>query len=128
MFAIAVWDVGRRELSLIRDRLGIKPLFVYHRDGLVSFGSELKALLAGPEFDRTLDTSALTSYLRYLYVPAPQSIFRHVIKLPPGHILTIADPTAALPASSAFWSAETAAREGQEAQFSGGDEDCDRRV
>jgi asparagine synthase (glutamine-hydrolysing) len=124
MFAIAVWDASRRELSLIRDRLGIKPLFIYHRDGLVSFGSELKVLLAGPEFDRTLDRSALTSYLRYLYVPAPQSIFRHVVKLPPGHILTIADPTAPLPASTPFWSAGTAAREGQEAKFSGGDEDA----
>jgi asparagine synthase (glutamine-hydrolysing) len=121
MFAIAVWDRSRRELSLIRDRLGIKPLFIYQRDGLVSFGSELKSLLAGPEFERTLDTSALTSYLRYLYVPAPQSIFRNVVKLHPGHILTVADPTAPLPDSSPFWSAETAAREGQTAQFSGGD-------
>ena len=124
MFAIAVWDLSRREVSLIRDRLGIKPLFVYHRDGLVSFGSELKALFVGPEFDRTLETSALTSYLRYLYVPAPRSIFRHVIKLPPGHILTIADPAAPLPASSPFWSAETAASEGLSAQFSGTDEDA----
>ena len=94
MFAIAVWDLNRRELSLVRDRLGIKPMFVYHHDGLVSFGSELKALFAGPEFDRTLDTSALTAYLRYLYVPAPQSIFRHAFKLLPGHILTITDPEA----------------------------------
>jgi asparagine synthase (glutamine-hydrolysing) len=124
MFAIAVWDASRRELSLVRDRLGIKPLFVYQRDGLVSFGSELKALLAGPEFDRTVDTSALTSYLRYLYVPAPQSIFRYVVKLAPGHILTIADPTAPLPASVPFWAAETAARDGQAAQFSGGDEEA----
>jgi len=124
MFAIAVWDASRRMLSLIRDRVGIKPLFVYHRNGLVSFGSELKALLAGPEFDRTLDTSALTSYLRYLYVPSPQSIFRHVVKLPPGHILTIADPIAPLPSSSPFWSAGTIAREGQAAQFHGGDEDA----
>ena len=124
MFAIAVWDTGRRELSLIRDRLGIKPLFVYHRDGLVSFGSELKALIAGPEFDRTLDTAALTSYLRYLYVPAPQSIFRHVVKLAPGHILTIADPTAPLRASVPYWSAEVAAKDGLAAQFSGGDEEA----
>jgi asparagine synthase (glutamine-hydrolysing) len=124
MFAIAVWDVNRRELSLIRDRLGIKPLFVYHRDGLVSFGSELKALLAGPEFDRTLDTSALTSYLRYLYVPAPQSIFKRVVKLAPGHILTIADPTVPLPSSVPFWSAETASRDGIAEQFSGGDEEA----
>jgi asparagine synthase (glutamine-hydrolysing) len=124
MFAIAVWDVGQRKLSLIRDRLGIKPLFIYHRDGLVSFGSELKALLAGPEFDRTLDTSALTAYLRYLYVPAPQSIFRHVVKLSPGHILTIADPSAPLSPSVPFWSAETAAGDGQAAQFFGGDDEA----
>src|SRR3954469_21449409 len=64
MFAIVVWDATRRELSLIRDRLGIKPLFVYCHDGLLSFGSELKALVAGPEFDKSLDTSALSSYLR----------------------------------------------------------------
>jgi asparagine synthase (glutamine-hydrolysing) len=124
MFAIAVWDVSSRELSLIRDRLGIKPLFVYQRDGLVSFGSELKALLAGPAFDRTLDTSALTSYLRYLYVPAPQSIFSHVIKVTPGHILKIANPNVPLPASSPFWSAEATAKQGLTAQFSGGDEDA----
>jgi asparagine synthase (glutamine-hydrolysing) len=124
MFAIAVWDAGRHELSLIRDRLGIKPLFVYQRDGLVSFGSELKALLAGPEFDRTLDSSALTSYLRYLYVPAPQSIFQHVVKLLPGHILTIANPVEPLPESCPFWSAETAAIDGLAAQFAGGDEDA----
>jgi asparagine synthase (glutamine-hydrolysing) len=124
MFAIAVWDLSRRELSLVRDRLGIKPMFVYHHDGLVSFGSELKALLAGPEFDRTLDTSALTAYLRYLYVPAPQSIFKHAFKLLPGHILTIADPGVPLPASIPFWSAETAANEGLAAQFRGGDEEA----
>ncbi len=124
MFAIAVWDLHRRELSLIRDRLGIKPLYVYHRRGVISFGSELKALLAGPEFDRTLDTAALTSYLRYLYVPASQSIFRHVAKLRPGHILTIADPSAPLPQSAAYWSLETAARDGAAAQFTGGDEEA----
>jgi len=124
MFAMAIWDVRRRELSLIRDRLGIKPLFVYHHAGVVSFGSELKAVLAGPEFDRTLDTSALTSYLRYLYVPAPRSIFQYVFKLRPGHILTIVDPTTPLPASAPYWSAETVAAAGLTAQFSGGDEEA----
>jgi len=122
MFAMAVWDVRRRELSLIRDRLGIKPMFVYHHAGVVSFGSELKAMLAGPEFDRTIDMTALTSYLRYLYVPAPRSIFQHAFKLPPGHILTISDPAAPSPASSPFWSVESAAREGVAAQFSGDDQ------
>lgn len=124
MFAIAVWDLERRELSLIRDRLGIKPMFIYHHRGVVTFGSELKALLAGPEFDRAIDMTAVTSYLRYLYVPAPQSIFQHAIKLPPGHILTITDPGTPLPASKAFWSAERAAWQGSVTQLSGGDEDA----
>ena len=124
MFAIAVWDVERRELSLIRDRLGIKPMYVYQRGDLVSFGSELKALMAGLDFDRTIDTAALTSYFRYLYVPAPHSIFRHVVKLAPGHILTISDPTSALPRSVPFWSAESAAKAGVTDQFAGGDQEA----
>ena len=128
MFAMAVWDVERRELSLIRDRLGIKPMFVYHNRGLVTFGSELKALVAGPEFDRTLDKRALTSYLRYLYVPAPQTIFEHTSKLRPGHILTITNPAAPLPDSVPFWSVSDAARRGVAAQFSGDDEEGVREL
>jgi asparagine synthase (glutamine-hydrolysing) len=124
MFAIAVWDSHGKELSLVRDRLGIKPLFIYQRDGLITFGSELKALAAGPEFDREVNTLALTSYLRYLYVPAPESIFRRVVKLLPGHILTITDPAAALPRSQPFWSAAAAAAAGQSKPFSGNDEDA----
>src|SRR5262249_38585475 len=64
MFAIAVWDSAERTLTLVRDRVGKKPLFVYHKPGLVTFGSELKALAAGPTFDRTLDREALALYLR----------------------------------------------------------------
>ena len=66
----------RRELSLLRDRIGKKPLYVYREPGLITFGSELKALIAGPSFDRPIDRDALAAYLRYLYVPAPKSIFR----------------------------------------------------
>src|SRR4029077_7928174 len=89
MFGIAVWDAERRVLTLIRDRLGKKPLYVYARSGTVLFGSELKALAAGPGFERTVDPAALTAYLRFLYVPAPGSIYQNVIKLPPGHYLEI---------------------------------------
>jgi len=121
MFAIAVWDRCRRELSLLRDRLGKKPLYVYREQGLITFGSELKALMAGPSFDRSIDRSALASYLRYLYVPAPQSIFEHAIKLPPAHILTIRDPRAALPESEPYWSLTEVARSGL-AQPVGGSE------
>jgi len=112
MFAVAVWDTDRRELSLFRDRLGKKPLYVYVEPGLVTFGSELKALVAGPSFDRTIDRAALSSYLRYLYVPAPRTIFKHAIKLPAAHILTIADPARALPVPEPYWSLREVARRG----------------
>ena len=104
MFAIAVWDTHRRELSLLRDRIGKKPLYVYQEPGLITFGSELKALIAGPSFDRSIDRGALASYLQYLYVPAPKSIFERAIKLLPAHILTISDPRLPLPAPRPYWS------------------------
>jgi len=112
MFAIGVWDNTRRELSLVRDRLGKKPLYVYSEPGLVTFGSELKALIAGPAFDRTIDRDALAAFFRYLYVPAPRSIFARAAKIPAGHILTIADASCSLPDPRPYWSLTTAAREG----------------
>jgi asparagine synthase (glutamine-hydrolysing) len=112
MFGIAVWDAERRVLTLIRDRLGKKPLFVYARAGTVLFGSELKALVRGPGFEQTVDPAALTAYLRFLYVPAPGSIYQHVVKLPPGHYLEIRDAGAPLPESRAYWNVEDAARAG----------------
>ena len=78
----------------------------------MSFGSELKALAAGPSFDRSIDRSALASYLRYLYVPAPKSIYRRAIKLPPASILKIADPRQPLPSARAYWSLRDAALDG----------------
>jgi asparagine synthase (glutamine-hydrolysing) len=123
MFAIAVWDAKGGTLSLIRDRLGIKPLFVFSRPGLVTFGSELKALLAGPEFDRSLNEEAIASYLRYLYVPAPESIFRHVRKLLPGHILTIRSAGESLPESDPYWSVSAAALQGVDHPARGTDEE-----
>jgi asparagine synthase (glutamine-hydrolysing) len=124
MFAMAVWDAERRELSLFRDRLGKKPLYIYREPGLISFGSELKALLAGPSFDRTIDREALSSYFRYLYVPAPRTIFRHATKLPPAHVLTITDARAPLPASEGYWSLQDAARAGLEDPIQGSDADA----
>jgi asparagine synthase (glutamine-hydrolysing) len=124
MFAMAVWDTRRRELSLVRDRLGKKPLFVYRQHGLVTFGSELKALVAGPSFDRAIDARALASYLRYLYVPAPRSIFQHVVKIPAGHILTIRQPTEPLPESESYWSLRDVARAGFAGRFEGCDDDA----
>ena len=112
MFAVAVWDTERRELSLCRDRVGKKPLYLYSEPGLLSFGSELKALVAGPSFDKTIDRNALALYLRYLYVPAPLTIFARATKLPAAHILTLRDPGRALPLAEPYWSLRDAALRG----------------
>ncbi|HET7585739.1 MAG TPA: asparagine synthase (glutamine-hydrolyzing) [Gemmatimonadaceae bacterium] len=104
MFAVAVWDAERHRLYLMRDRMGIKPLFVSARNGTVLFGSEMKALRAGPGYEQRVDRSALVAYLRFLYVPAPRCIDADVIKLPPGHLLEIEDPSLPLPASRPYWS------------------------
>jgi asparagine synthase (glutamine-hydrolysing) len=124
MFAIAVWDAEQRALSLIRDRLGKKPLYIYREPGLITFGSELKALMAGPAFNRAIDHEALASYFRYLCVPAPKTIFRHTIKLRPAHLLTLTDANAALPAAECYWSLPEAARSGLEHPIAGSDADA----
>lgn len=124
MFAIAVWDAEHRTLSLIRDRLGKKPLFLHARPGLLTFGSELKALVAGPGFDRELDSEALSQYLRYLYVPAPRTIYRHARKLLPGHILTVANVSAPLPGSVPYWSVSDVASRGLADPFDGSDDEA----
>lgn len=89
MFAIALWDHHERELHLIRDRLGIKPVFWGEFGSLFIFGSELKALLAHPGWNPEIDRAALTSFLRLGYIPAPDTIYKGVRKLKQGHILTI---------------------------------------
>jgi len=89
MFAFALWDKQERQLTLVRDRFGIKPLYYARTDRGFVWGSELKALLAWPDFHPTIDRDALASYFRFNYVPAPASILRGVNKLPPGHFITI---------------------------------------
>ena len=90
-FAFAIWDAERRQLFLARDRLGVKPLYYWHRGTHLAFASELKALLCVPEISRELDYEALDAYLTFLYVPSPRSIFRNIHKLPPGSHLTFSD-------------------------------------
>jgi asparagine synthase (glutamine-hydrolysing) len=85
MFAFALWDAPRHRLFLARDRLGKKPLYYAEYAGRFAFASELKALVADPEFPREVDQAALSLYLQYGYVPSPYSIFRAARKLPPAH-------------------------------------------
>jgi asparagine synthase (glutamine-hydrolysing) len=119
MFAFAVWDRKERQLVLVRDRLGIKPLFVYQRSGVVMFGSELKALRRHPAFIPLLDRDVLHSYLRYRYVAAPGTIYVGAFKVPPGHVLRITDPDQALPTPECYWSPIEAATRGLADPFQG---------
>jgi asparagine synthase (glutamine-hydrolysing) len=91
MFAFAIWDHSRRELFLARDRVGVKPLYLFDDGVTVRFASEIKSLLVDPCVPRTLDGDALDYFLRYGYVAAPATLFRHVRQLPPAHYL-IAGP------------------------------------
>jgi asparagine synthase (glutamine-hydrolysing) len=96
MFAFALWDARQRLLLLARDRVGIKPLYYGRHDGAWLFASEPKALLAHPGMPRDLDPAALEDYLALGMVPGGRCIFRHLHKLPPGHLLTLrpGQPTA----------------------------------
>lgn len=90
MFAIALWDRRARTLTLIRDRLGIKPLYYGDFPHRFIFGSELKALRVAHGWTPTLDRDALAGYFRHNYIAAPRTIYREIRKVPPGHILTLA--------------------------------------
>lgn len=89
MFAIALWDRSRRQLLLARDRVGLKPLYVYRDAEKLLFGSELKAILAHPGVDRAIDPAAVEDYLALGMIPADRAIFRAVRKLPPAHVVTV---------------------------------------
>ena len=89
MFAFALWDKAERKLYLVRDRLGIKPLYYGRQDNVFLFTSELKALRAHPAFKPRVSPEAIAAYLRLGYVPSPLSVFDGISKLPPGHILTL---------------------------------------
>lgn len=109
MFAFAVWDAQERTVTLARDRLGIKPLFVARAGDSIVWGSELKSIAAHPRFSRQVDHDAVGAYLRYLYVPAPRSIYRDAQKVPPGTLLTLRDPAAPLPEPVPYWDLKSVA-------------------
>jgi asparagine synthase (glutamine-hydrolysing) len=88
-YAIALWDANREQLVLVRDRIGVKPLYFYHKDGRFIFASEIKAILQHPAVTPDIDEQALYHYLTFLTTPAPTTLFRDIHKLPAGHILTL---------------------------------------
>ena len=91
MFAFALWDEPQQKLILARDRIGQKPLFYSRDGGDFLFGSEIKAILALHRHEPELDPLAMHDYLSLRFVPAPRTIFRHIQKLPPAHMLVFQD-------------------------------------
>jgi asparagine synthase (glutamine-hydrolysing) len=87
MFAIGLWDRKKRNLIIARDRLGIKPLYYYQRNGRFAFASEIKALLRIPEVERGVNLQGLYYYLGFEFVPGPLTMFEGIRKLRPGHYL-----------------------------------------
>jgi asparagine synthase (glutamine-hydrolysing) len=110
MFAFAVWDRKERTLKLVRDRLGIKPLYWGKFGGLFLFGSELKALRAHPGWTPRIDRGAVAQYLRHSHIPAPRTVYEGVHKLEPGTILTL--PWHGEPSITTYWSARDVALKG----------------
>jgi asparagine synthase (glutamine-hydrolysing) len=89
MFAIGLWDAKARRLWLIRDRIGIKPLYYSIHHGRITFASEIKALLQDPEQVRAVNEEAFFHYLSFVTTPAPQTLFEGIRKLPQGCWLCI---------------------------------------
>jgi asparagine synthase (glutamine-hydrolysing) len=123
MFAIALWDRRERTLHLIRDRVGVKPLYYSFVDGGVLFGSELKSLRAHPQFRAEIDRNAVALYSRFAYVPAPHTIYRGTYKLLPGSILSI-PPGNARPQPKRYWDVNEVAARGRAHPFLGGDSEA----
>lgn len=89
MFGIALWDARSRELWLIRDRIGVKPVYYSVHHGRITFASEIKALLQDPQQARAVDREGLFHYLSFLTTPAPMTLFDGIRKLPGGTWLRV---------------------------------------
>jgi asparagine synthase (glutamine-hydrolysing) len=107
MFAFALWDRNRRRLWLVRDRIGIKPLYYYYDAKRLIFASEIKAILEDKSIDRRLNRQALYDYLGFEFVPAPETMFEKIYKIPAGHQLVWQDGKATL---SSYWDLSFAPR------------------
>lgn len=113
MFAFAIWDRAERKLHLIRDRLGIKPLYYGWVVNGWAFSSELKALTAIPGFCNQVDRDSLAMFMRHNYIPTPHSIYRNIFKLPPGCMITLRQgQTTSEVSPVVYWNLREIAQEG----------------
>jgi asparagine synthase (glutamine-hydrolysing) len=123
MFAFALYDQKEQTLSLVRDRVGIKPLYYGRVGGDFVFASELKAIFQYPEFDAELDRDALALYLRHDYIPTPYCVYKGFFKLTPGCILTLRSPSDEC-SPRPFWSAESVAQHGFSSRWEGSEREA----
>ncbi len=89
MFAFAIWDSKNDSMFLARDRIGIKPLYYYHKDKKFVFGSEIKSILEDETIPRVVNLQAMYDYIGFEFVPAPQTMFKDIYKVPAGHYLLL---------------------------------------
>jgi len=89
MFAFALYDTRKQEFFLVRDRMGIKPVYYYYQYGKFLFASEVKAILESDSVERRCDTDCIDSYLKLRYVPQPKTMFHGINTLPAGYYLRI---------------------------------------
>jgi asparagine synthase (glutamine-hydrolysing) len=89
MYAFALWDTKRRRLVLVRDRMGEKPLCYVQGPSFLAFSSELRALIASGLVPLEIDHNAIHQYFYYQYIPEPYTSVRNIVKLPPGHLMTV---------------------------------------
>lgn len=102
-FAFCIYDRRKKQLFLARDRLGIKPLFYFHRGETFAFSSEMKALMLHPEVKRELDWNSLAAYLTFRYVPGENTIIKGIKRLLPGRTMLIDVKDPKKPAIKRFW-------------------------
>ncbi len=123
MFAAALWDRRERHLHLVRDRFGEKPLYFGWVGNMFAFGSELKAVCTLPRFAPELDRRAVARYLRHNCIPAPDTIYRGIRKLLPGHLVTLTTSSTPgmLPDQRCYWSATEAVERARQRPLSGTD-------
>ena len=120
MFAIALWDKQKKQLTLARDRLGEKPLYWGWCGSTLLFGSELKALKAHPDFVSEIDRDALALLLQYNYIPAPYSIYKNIEKLPAGSYVQIqANDTRPTVEIKKYWDLKAVMQKGLDQPFQG---------
>jgi asparagine synthase (glutamine-hydrolysing) len=89
MFAFALWDERQQKLLLARDRVGIKPIYYVNTGKALVFGSEIKSLIADPSVERRINPQSIDRFLTYYYLPGSETLFKDILKLDPGHYLTV---------------------------------------